>query len=99
MNLVSIAKLILLSLYLALALPFGLFAGWFLFRAQTWTGVGLAVLAILGVLLPGSVALWLSQPAQPPGWGWSSLLLTLTGAGLLGLILGQTPNGVPAPGS
>jgi hypothetical protein len=68
MNAISVVRLMLLGLYLALALPLGLFAGWFLFRAQTWTGVGLAVLAILGVLLPAPVALWWSQPLQRHLW-------------------------------
>lgn len=99
MNLFSLPKLILFILYLVLALPLGLFAAWFLFRAQTWTGVGLSVLAILGVLLPVPLAFWLSQPAQRPGWGWMSLLLALASAGLLGLILWQTPTGVSASGS
>ncbi|MBE7550048.1 MAG: hypothetical protein HS126_03080 [Anaerolineales bacterium] len=99
MNLFSLPKLILFILYLVLALPLGLFAAWFLFRAQTWTGVGLSVLAILGVFLPVPLAFWLSQPAQRPGWGWMSLLLALASASLLGLILWQTPDGVPAPGS
>ncbi len=99
MNLFSLTKLILFIFYLVLPLPLGLFAAWFLFRAQTWTGVGLPGLAILGVLLPVPLAFWLTQPAQRPGWSWISLPLVLIEAGLLGLILWQTPGGVPAPGS
>jgi pimeloyl-ACP methyl ester carboxylesterase len=70
-----------------------------LFRAQTWTGVGLAVLAILGVLLPAPVALWWSQPLQRHLWGWSSLVIALAVTSLVGLILWSTPDGVPPPGS
>src|SRR5512145_2935941 len=99
MSLASLTRWILLLFYLALALPLGLFATWFAFRAQTWTGVGLSVLTILGILLPVLLTFWLSQPAQRPGWSWISLLLALIEAGLLGLLLWQIPSGVPAPGS
>lgn len=99
MSLTNLIRWILLLFYLALALPLGLFAAWFLFRAQTWTGVGLTGLALLGILFPVSVVLWWSQPTQNRSWGWISLLLILIEAGLLGLMLWQTPSGVPAPGS
>jgi hypothetical protein len=99
MNPISVVRLMLLALYLVLVPPLGLFATWFLFRAQTWTGVGLAVLAILGVLLPVPVALWWSQPTQRPLWGWSGLVIALVVTSLVGLILWSTPDGVPPPGS
>lgn len=99
MSLTNLVRWILLLFYLALALPLGLFAAWFLFRAQTWTGVGLSVLTLLGILLPVSLAFWWSQPTQNRGWGWISLLLVLIEAGLLGLILWQTPSGMLATGS
>jgi pimeloyl-ACP methyl ester carboxylesterase len=99
MSLTSLTRGILLLFYLTLALPFGLLAAWFAFRAQTWTGVGLSVLILLGLLLPISAVVWWSQPVQNRGWGWISLLLVLIEAGLLGLLLWQTPSGVPAPGS
>jgi pimeloyl-ACP methyl ester carboxylesterase len=99
MNLTNLIRWTLPLFYLTLALPLSLFAAWFLFRAQTWTGVGLSVLTLLGILLPVPLTFWLSQPTQNRSWGWISLLLTLIEAGLLSLLLWRTPSGVPAPGS
>jgi pimeloyl-ACP methyl ester carboxylesterase len=69
-------------------------AGWFLFRAETWTGVALALLAMIAVLLPTTAFLWWNWPAPQSGWGWGSLVLILAEIGLLGLILWNTPDGL-----
>lgn len=49
MSLTNLIRWILLLFYLALSFPLGVFAAWFLFRAQTWIGVGLSVLTLLGI--------------------------------------------------
>src|SRR5688500_12237423 len=95
----TIGKLILLLFYIGLAAFVGLPAIWFLFRAETWVGVGLALLGIIMVLWLGSGLLGWLQPARRPLWGWTSLTLALAGLALLGLILWYTPDGSPAPTS
>ena len=94
-----IGRLILLLFYLGLAAFVGLPAMWFLFRAETWIGVGLALLGIIMVLWLGSGLLGWLQPSQRALWGWTSLTLALAGLALLGLILWYTPDGGSDPTS
>jgi pimeloyl-ACP methyl ester carboxylesterase len=95
----TMGKLILLLFYLGLAALVGLPAIWFLFRAESWVGVGLALLGIIMVLWLGSGLLGWLQPARRALWGWTSLALALAGLALLGLILWYTPDGRPSPTS
>lgn len=92
-------KPMLITLYLGLLVLALLAAGWFLVRAQTWTGAGLAVVAMMVVTLPALLAVGLSQPGQRAGWGWASLAVALAGLGLMAVILLFTPTGVPSPDS
>src|SRR5262245_26038071 len=98
-NMRTIGKLILLFFYLGLAAFVGLPAIWFLFRAETWVGVGLALLGIIMVLWLGSGLLRWLPPARRARWGWTSLTPPLAGLARLGLILWYTPAGTPPPTS
>ncbi len=76
-----------------------LLSGWFMVVAYTWVGRGLALAAVLAVMLPVALAAGWLWPGRPAAWRWVSLTLSVALVGLLAAILQAAPDGLPAPGS
>jgi pimeloyl-ACP methyl ester carboxylesterase len=70
-------------------------SGWFMCAACTWVGRGLALAAILVVILPVAVVAGWWRPGRQATWHWGSLLLTIMLVGVLAAILSATPDGLP----
>ena len=91
----TVAKLILMAVYIAVALPTGLVSLWLLTNAATRVGIVLALLGLTVVSLP--LTLWFRSylPRNGAVWSWISLVLSVSLFGLLTFILWRTPSGQP----
>lgn len=81
---------LLYSIYVLLLAPLSI---WLLFNAQTWTGRGLALLGLMGVILPAMLLAWSRARTRRTFFKRSSSTLGLIGLLLAGLILITTPSG------
>ena len=68
---------------------------WVLFKAQTWTGVGLAVCGLVAVSLPVTSFFGFGFINHPRFWRGISLVLATGLVIIIGLILLNTPSGTP----
>ncbi len=92
----NIVKFILLLIYFSLVLLLGPVSIWLLFKAQTWTGIGLALSGLITILVPITLIFSYQLSLHHRLWSKVTLILTVCLIGLIALILWTTPTGSPS---
>jgi len=95
----AVVRLVLILGYGCLTLSIGPLSTWLLLNAQTWVGVGIAVIGFTLIALPATCFLWYQRQSHRGFGGWSTMTLGIVLVGILSGILLDTPTGDPQPDS